>query len=117
MPIDGLPTAPADNNSVPTTRHAWSAALWCAGRGAQDHDLVALLQPVHDLDELIALDPGFDHARRGLASVGGDVDDLVASLATHGAERDDQHVVLFVDGDERRGGQPARQGLAPVVDA
>src|SRR4030088_2010370 len=105
MPIGAYLAAwSANKDGAVTTssaRHARPAAGGYAGRRACDHDLLAFLQAVRDLDELIVLHAGLDHARRRLGRVGGDVDHLVAALAPYGAQRDDQHVVLFVDGDCR----------------
>src|SRR5260370_40186087 len=119
MPIDGLPSRSANKDAVRSAaaRHTRPAAVRYARRGALDHDLVALLQTVGDFDELIVLYARLDHARRGLAGISGEVDYLVTSLAPHRPQRDDEHVVLFVDGDRRRGSQTTWQGLVAVVDA
>src|SRR5205814_618649 len=94
-----------------------AAASRHAGRGARDHELVAFLHAVGDLHELIVLHPGLDHARGRFGVTSDDFYYLVPPLPPHRPQRDSQHVVFLIDGDRRRGGQPARQRLVAVVDA
>ena len=98
-------------------RHTGPAAGRRAGGGALDHELIALFQPIGDLDERVALHAGGDHAGHWLAVFAHDLDDLLAALAAHRPQRRDQHVVLFVDDDRRGGGQTARQHLIARFEA
>src|SRR5437773_3491189 len=116
--------------------------LQVLGDGAiapRDHDL-AFLQPIHDLDQGVALDAGLDLLRDGLPSHDGEYDlhepilvrliallrvlplftlhgQLIHRPGRNGLERHAERVLLGLGDDLGAGGHTGAQGLGRIDDA